>query len=476
MLRKIILVLVLGLLTIGASTAAAQVQSTVVWQSSYYNNTSLQGNPVFTEPVGATFLNYNWQGGSPSNSVQADNFSGRWVMSATFAAGTYRFFARADDSVRVIVDGVTVIDTFAFPNVGNLVTGDIALSNATHTVVVEYREFGGVAYMDVEWQNLGAVAPNPTPFPTFPPPSSGPWIAQYYSNPTLSGAPTVIQSESSPTHFWGTGAPAVNMPVDNWSARWTATLYFTGNYQLSVRADDGVRVTVDGVTYINEFHSATGQTYTANLSLGNGPHTFVVEYLELGIDAFLVFNLDPITVIPTQQPSPAFATVLAGRLNVRRAPDPLRGLVLTKISQGETYPIIGRNADSSWWKINVNGTEGWVSGRWVQTFNTQGIPVIVDTPVPQPPVTPVVGCPGAPETRLRVGGTARVTGGITLNLRNGPSLSANRISRMPPNTVVSVLSGPLCANGMSWYEVNYVGTVGWAAEGASSGYWLLPAT
>lgn len=470
MLRKLILVLVLGLLIV--NVAAAQVQNAVIWQSSYYNNNALQGSPVYSEAVGATFLNYNWQDGTPNGSVPADNFSARWVMTSNFVGGTYRFSARADDSVRVIVDGLTIIDTFAFPNVGGLVSADITLSNASHTVTVEYREFAGLAFMEVSWQNLGAVAP--TPIPTTPPISSGPWIAQYFANTSLAGSPTVIQSESSPSHFWGTGVPAVNMPADNWSARWTATLFFVGSYQISVQADDGVRVIIDGVTYINELHSASGQTYTANVNLGNGAHTFVIEFVEFAGDAFLQYNLNPTTFTPTQAPVNAFVTVIASRLNVRNAPDPLRGVVLTKISKNESYTIVGRNADSSWWKINVNGTLGWVSGRYVSTFGAQNIPVINDTVAPQPPATPVLACPDAPPSRLRVGGTARVTPGVAVNIRSLPSLTGARIGRIPPISVIRVLSGPLCSNQMAWYQIDYAGTVGWSAEGYGSYYWLEP--
>ncbi|WP_410968985.1 PA14 domain-containing protein, partial [Salmonella sp. SAL4444] len=74
---------------------------------------------------------------------------------------------------------------------------------------------------------------------------TGPWTAQYYANPTLSGSPTLIQTESSPTHDWGTGSPVVSIPPDNFSARWTSTRTVeAGTYQISVRVDDGVRVFV----------------------------------------------------------------------------------------------------------------------------------------------------------------------------------------------------------------------------------------
>ncbi|MFN8374720.1 MAG: hypothetical protein U0694_17795 [Anaerolineae bacterium] len=49
--------------------------------------------------------------------------------------------------------------------------------------------------------------------------------------------------------------------------------------------------------------------------------------------------------------------------------------VLTRIRRGEIYGISGRN-DSTTLQLNVNGTLGWVSARYVSATNADRVPVV----------------------------------------------------------------------------------------------------
>ena len=78
-------------------------------------------------------------------SVGVDTFSGRFTKTVTLAAGTYEFSAGADDGVRVLVDGVSVIDRWVNDGPSSR-TGSATLTAGEHTIVVEYYEnFGGAA-------------------------------------------------------------------------------------------------------------------------------------------------------------------------------------------------------------------------------------------------------------------------------------------------------------------------------------------
>jgi uncharacterized protein YgiM (DUF1202 family) len=433
-----------------------------------------------TQQVGQ--IAFDWGTGSPGSGVNADNFSVRWGSDPTFAAGTYRFYALADDNVRIYLDFqyTPILDTFGQGKVGQIVAVDVNLTAGQHHVQVDYQEAGGNAYVYVTWANL---ATNPTG-PNFPIPSggqpglsSGPWTAQYYANPTLSGTPTLIQSENTPSHNWGSGSPVASIPADNFSARWTSIQYLdAGTYQISVQADDGVRVVVDGITYINEFHLATGRTYAASLTLGAGQHNFMIEYYEAGGVAFLNYNITrggfvPTPIVPTPIIAGPAATVTnAFRLNVRHIPDPVFGNVLTKINRNETYPVVGRTANNSWWQINVNGIIGWVNGRYIRVVNGQGVPVTYGTSPTPAPVT----CASAPAPRLIAGRLGRVTPGFPNNIRSQPTSNSVLIGQIPPGGVFTVLSGPQCSLGLYWWQVNYNGVVGWTPEGGSGQYWLEP--
>jgi uncharacterized protein YraI len=480
--RWLVLALVL-VSALGLSAVPAAAQSGVVWIGDYYNNTTLTAPSAFKRQDGA--VAFDWGSGSPGSGVNADNFSVRWGADPFLQAGTYRFWVLADDNVKVTVDfGFSpLIDTFGQSKVGQVVSGDITLAQGNHHIQVDYQELSGNAFVYVTWANL---ATNPTG-PNFPapgggsipqPPVSGPWTAQYFANANLSGTPTLIQTETTPTHDWSFGSPVASLPADNFSTRWTSVQTLNaGTYQINVRADDGVRVTIDGVTYINEWHTATGATYTANVNLFAGQHTFMVEYFEAGGAAFLDYRFQAVGgTAPTQPPVITGASITvtrAFRLNVRNAPSARTGQILTKISRNETYAIVGRNSNTSWWQINVNGVVGWVNASYVTATNAQNIPVTSGGATGATPIPPS-NCATAPTPRLIIGRLGRVTPGLPNNIRSLATISSPLLGQIPTGGAFVVLGGPQCADGYYWWQVNYNGLVGWTPEGSNGQYFIEP--
>lgn len=79
---------------------------------------------------------------------------------------------------------------------------------------------------------------------------------------------------------------------------------------------------------------------------------------------------------PNPQPITAYGTVTAYFLNVRTSPNPYLANIITIISRFQTYTVIGRTADSSWWQIALgNGLTGWVRGTYFSVTNSQNLPV-----------------------------------------------------------------------------------------------------
>ncbi|MEW6580273.1 MAG: PA14 domain-containing protein [Chloroflexota bacterium] len=462
----------------GLGGRVAQAQGGVTWTAEYYDNPYLIGTPKVTRSESG--LAFNWGGGSPASGVPADNFSARFASDVYFNAGTYRFHILADDGVKLWIDFPPdkrpTIDSYNAPQPGTLLTADVTLSGGYHHIQIDFREVTGDAYLYVYWDNLADGVSGPS-FPV-PVQFTVQWTAQYFNNNFLGGTPNLVRSEPSPTHYWGTDAPAPGIVADHFSARWIVVQYFdAGRYTISVVADDGVRVIVDGRVIIDEWHTATGQTYRQTLDLAAGQHNIIVEYVEQTGLAHITFTMvrEPGggTGTATPLPSGAYARVTAWVLNVRDAP--LTGNVITKIRRGETYPVVGRNADSSWWQINVNGTVGWVSGAWVVVTQGGGVGVTTPTPIPTPTVSYGYGqCPGFLPSRLAPGMWGRVTPGLPNNLRAQPSLSAAWIGQIPGGGLFRVLGGPVCANNSAWFQVNYNGLVGWTMEGQGAAYWLEP--
>jgi len=452
MWRKITLMTIL-LVVLGVAAAQPVTAQNATWNAEFFNNPYLLGQAAAERVDGA--IAFDWGNAAPNAGVNPDNFSVRWGADPYFTAGTYRFYAFADDNVKVNVGFAFApqIDTFSSLAIGQVVSADITLTEGFHHVQVDYREVSGSAYVYVTWANL---ATNPTG-PNFPVPqqsfssiNNGNWTGQYYNNTDLSGSPVLVRSEAFPSFNWGTGSPDGSIQSDNFSARWTSTQTLdAASYTITVRADDGVRVAVDGNTYINEWHLASSNTYTAVINLSAGSHNFQIEFFEGAGNAFLDYRLSRTGVNPPAPPTSGgntgtTATITTGRLNVRNAPN-TGATILTKVNRNEVYPVIGANADQSWWQINVNGTVGWVFGRFVSIGGNPNVAVTSNTAA--------FAAPAA------TGFT--VTALDTVNIRSIPSTRGSTIlSKLPRGGLAQVVGRN--ANG-SWWQVDYQGVVGWVS-------------
>ena len=109
-------------------------------------------------------------------------------------------------------------------------------------------------------------------------------LGQYFSNKTLSGSPVYSRCDRSVWFDWSDWGPGNGVPNDNFSVRWSGEFYvpYSGPYPITVTVDDGIRIYVDGVLLINEWHSAGSLTYNASPNLSTGFHTMTVEYYEEG--------------------------------------------------------------------------------------------------------------------------------------------------------------------------------------------------
>ena len=91
-------------------------------------------------------------------------------------------------------------------------------------------------------------------------------------------------------------------------------------------------------------------------------------------------------------------------------------------------------ASNGWFKIDYNGQEGWISGKFSEK---------VDGSTPQPPAT-------------QDGQFEVVVSADTLNVRTGPSTDYGKIGSLTGGTKVTVLGE---SNG--WYKIDYNGQEGW---------------
>ena len=130
------------------------------------------------------------------------------------------------------------------------------------------------------------------------------WRGEYWSNMGLLGSPTLVRNDPAVDFNWGAGSPAVGLPADGFSARWTRQVSFgRGSYRFSAQADDGIRVYLDNRLLLNEWHDGDGSAIYSVDSPVEGAHWVTVEYYERVGDAMARFWWQKIGELPTDTPT-----------------------------------------------------------------------------------------------------------------------------------------------------------------------------
>lgn len=138
--------------------------------------------------------------------------------------------------------------------------------------------------------------------------------------------------------------------------------------------------------------------------------------------------------------------------------------VIGSIPGGGVFTVLNGPACAdgyAWWQVSYQGVVGWTPEGEGRTYWLEPL---------------ICGNFQLP-SRLQPGGRGRVTPGLPNALRSYPSkdrtISAV-LGEIPAGGVFTVLSGPVCGDGLAWWQVNFDGLIGWTAEGQASTYWLEP--
>ncbi|MFP2924469.1 PA14 domain-containing protein [Pyxidicoccus sp. 3LG] len=293
----------------------------------FFPNIRMQGVPVLRH---LSNVSLSAGHGSPVDGIPADFFGVRIEGSVTPAySETYTFRTYASGGVRLWVNGRLLVDDW-FEHDLEPRAGSIQLAaGIPASVVVEFFDAEALASLLLRWESpsqplqdvpvsrletpglerarpLGAHCTSDTQcrsgdcsvYPVgnvtiwnegdavcAPEVSEGePGVkAEYFAYEYLYDR-VAVRRESFVSTFWGTTAPAPGVPVDRWSARWSATLTApaTGTYTLRTNTEDGVRLWLDGAMLMDSWTEAPGgQTLDATVSLTAGSrHDLVMEFFE----------------------------------------------------------------------------------------------------------------------------------------------------------------------------------------------------
>jgi hypothetical protein len=320
------------------------------WRAEYYDNASLSGAPRLS--IYESALDHDWGNGSPAMEIPADNFSARYTITRHFEKGTYLFLLKVDDGARVWLDGKLLIDAWDFGYKTHQVKVFIE-TTGDHELQVAYFEKTGKAIIKFEWLELasgeGVV---------------GAWRGEYFNNRDLAGEPAVVRQEAAINYDWNSDSPDPKVTRDNFSVRWTRTIYLSrdGVYRFRIQHDDGMRISVDGKIFYDSWYDQAVTYQARDVPLKGGNRTFVVEYYEHVGNAVaqVSFEGDP-DGYETDEPGPGGAGIVVDDNSPRFTWGGPRG---------NRYIGPGGYGSSSWTYNTTHKTVNY--GRWNSPISAAG--------------------------------------------------------------------------------------------------------
>lgn len=154
---------------------------------------------------------------------------------------------------------------------------------------------------------------------------------------------------------------------------------------------------------------------------------------------------------------------------VRSAPS-LSGEVVFQIAGGTVFEVLGGPTCADgyrWWQVSSGGQDGWtVEGDDSEYFLEV---VEVNAPTATPAPEPASGdCELAP--RLEIGREGRLTTNTPSRLRDSAATTGAQIGQIQPLDTFTILDGPVCSEGINWWQVSVGNLTGWTAEGVGEDY------
>ncbi len=108
------------------------------------------------------------------------------------------------------------------------------------------------------------------------------WTGYYFANRELRGDPAFVREDADIDFAWGNNSPAPGLPADDFSVRWIRWLYIdaTGDWTLTLTADDGIRLFVDDVLVLDAWGDQMPLARSVTVRLTQSFHLFRVEYYD----------------------------------------------------------------------------------------------------------------------------------------------------------------------------------------------------
>lgn len=142
--------------------------------------------------------------------------------------------------------------------------------------------------------------------------SGNQWRMDFFNNPDWQGGASLTQFSTLINFNWGLGSPAANVPVDNFTGRFTTDAWFyAGVYRFNILADDEFRLLIDGTVVFDTIgRGQSGKQQVFDVGIAQGTRRVQVDYRELTQNAYIFVDWQYVKdgiappVIPPAQPAP----------------------------------------------------------------------------------------------------------------------------------------------------------------------------
>ena len=232
----------------------------------------------------------SWGTAAPKAGIEAGTFSVSWTgFIAITTAGSYVLTTEANDGVRLIVDGKTVIDDWGVRTTVSRKSVQLNLAVGAHALQLDYMQAGGAADAATcrfLWSPNGqpeAVVPagvlRPAPEPLMG--TGTGLLGSYFPLPNFAGS--VVTRRDPVVNFTWPAAPGpVGIPADNFSVAWDGEVQalYSGPTTFLVGSDDGNAVFLDGKLLMDNWsvHALSWSAQTVTLVAGQRYKLRVVYY------------------------------------------------------------------------------------------------------------------------------------------------------------------------------------------------------
>ena len=232
------------------------------WTVTYYSKLNFTGSTVQKK---ADRINYSWGTSNPVKGIPQNRFSAKMTKTISVSSGgAYRISGKANDGVRVYIDGKKKVDDWKSGT--HTFSKDVMLSKGEHKIEVHYYDQTGTAYITVDVNKVAAKI------------STEQWTGLFFPSKNFTGTP-VSTSVKSLNASWGSKAPHTKIPAGTYSAVYQKKVVVAKEtkYILMGKANDGIRIYVDGKKQVDEWKPGT-RNFEKNITLKKGTHTIKVQY------------------------------------------------------------------------------------------------------------------------------------------------------------------------------------------------------